>query len=583
MNQSRDNQSRRRRRGGFTLVELLVAMAVTLILIMALAQAFAIVGETVSEGRATIEMSVSLRSLANRLQDDLDGITVAVRPWIDDSAGRGYFEILDGPSTDVDWNSDDTYDTDPSNSNTMLGDIDDILAFTATSKDSPYVAQVGDHMIQLGYHLTPFPASNKVMHSTTAEIVWWIQYYDLDGNGLRDAGEEYMICRRMMLIRPDLGYLPTRPYNQGSPTYNRNGSIHTYTWSAPQGLTITGNTSTGEVEASYPDTQGGYAELKKDMFNFFNNNDISVNIRWSQGGGRLRVRLRANSLADLTRRENRYAHVTMLSDCGNQTNSIEPAPVTTYDSTYRALPGPVFPYAMDVNRRSITSVYRLLKFGNNAGEDVMTRNALGFDVQVFDPSVQLRPSINGAEALIPSDPAYFLPIWRNPGPPPVGGPPDTIGYGDFVDLGYGARFHDRPNAASPPNPDASNAFTNGNALSWSVFAGLPAAKSDLHFRSIWKTPTYCYCTWSTHYERDGVDQDNDGTDDQGTNGFDDLVTNPNPPPTQHRVNGVDDAGERETSPPYPAPLRGVQVRIRIWDPDSRQIRQVSVVSDFVPE
>ena len=44
----------RRRASAFTLVEMLVAMAVTLILIGALSQAFAIVGQTVAQGRAAI-------------------------------------------------------------------------------------------------------------------------------------------------------------------------------------------------------------------------------------------------------------------------------------------------------------------------------------------------------------------------------------------------------------------------------------------------------------------------------------------------------------------------------------------------
>jgi hypothetical protein len=83
---------------------------------------------------------------------------------------------------------------------------------------------------------------------------------------------------------------------------------------------------------------------------------------------------------------------------------------------------------------------------------------------------------------------------------------------------------------------------------------------------------YVYCTWATYYERDGVDQDNANGADQGTNGFDD-----------DNQNGVDDAGELETSPPYPTPLRGIQVRIRAWDPDSRHVRQATVATDFVPE
>jgi hypothetical protein len=45
----------------------------------------------------------------------------------------------------------------------------------------------------------------------------------------------------------------------------------------------------------------------------------------------------------------------------------------------------------------------------------------------------------------------------------------------------------------------------------------------------------------------------------------------------------DDAGEMETSPPYPYPLRGIEVRIRCYEPSSRQVRQVTVRQTFVPQ
>ena len=92
--------------------------------------------------------------------------------------------------------------------------------------------------------------------------------------------------------------------------------------------------------------------------------------------------------------------------------------------------------------------------------------------------------------------------------------------------------------------------------------------------------TATYDTWPFHYEHDGVDQQDGavagGTADEGTNGLDDLVNGA-------RTNGVDDVGERETSPPYPFPLRGLKVTIRMIESDTRQVRQVSVVADFVPE
>jgi hypothetical protein len=80
-----------------------------------------------------------------------------------------------------------------------------------------------------------------------------------------------------------------------------------------------------------------------------------------------------------------------------------------------------------------------------------------------------------------------------------------------------------------------------------------------------------YDTWSTHYEFNGIDEDNSSVTDQGTNGIDD------------NSNGiVDEAAEQETSPPYPVALRGLEIRLRVYEPSSRQVRQVTVRHTFVP-
>jgi hypothetical protein len=36
-------------------------------------------------------------------------------------------------------------------------------------------------------------------------------------------------------------------------------------------------------------------------------------------------------------------------------------------------------------------------------------------------------------------------------------------------------------------------------------------------------------------------------------------------------------------PPYPYPLRGVQIRIRMYEPGTRQMRQATVIGDFISE
>jgi hypothetical protein len=81
-----------------------------------------------------------------------------------------------------------------------------------------------------------------------------------------------------------------------------------------------------------------------------------------------------------------------------------------------------------------------------------------------------------------------------------------------------------------------------------------------------------YDTWALSYEKDGMDQLNTGKFDLATDGLD-----------NDGVNGVDDTGERETVPPYPQPLRGLRVRIRIYEPSTRQIRQATVETDFLRE
>jgi hypothetical protein len=79
-----------------------------------------------------------------------------------------------------------------------------------------------------------------------------------------------------------------------------------------------------------------------------------------------------------------------------------------------------------------------------------------------------------------------------------------------------------------------------------------------------------YDTWSFHYEHDGQSQRGGGAGDGGTDGIDDGAS------------GVDDGNERETAPPYPLPLRGLQVRVRCYEPNSRQVREVTVVKEFSP-
>jgi hypothetical protein len=158
----------------------------------------------------------------------------------------------------------------------------------------------------------------------------------------------------------------------------------------------------------------------------------------------------------------------------------------------------------------------------------MLSHVVNFDVKAFDPTAEIRERTDTKRAIGPGDAGY-------------GALTKKIGEGAFVDLNY-------------------------LGTTSSIFSGPANPKSQMSGAA----PTYC--TWSYHYEHDGVNQDGDALTDEGTNGLDDDNTN-----------GVDDVEERETSPPYPFPLRGLQVTLRVVDHNSQQVRQTSVVTDFTPE
>ncbi len=223
-------------------------------------------------------------------------------------------------------------------------------------------------------------------------------------------------------------------------------------------------------------------------------------------------RLVPNTLSDLTRRESRFLH----NSTGNTTGGLFPYPFVSHLST-AAPDGLVFD---GTTRR---------------GEDIILTNVLAFDVRVFDPAAPI--GLSGSTAIVPGDTGS------------VGG----NGSGAYVDLGHGV---------------ASNSLLTSPTIT--PYFSQPTRQVGGTSDSLTRT----YCTWSTHYEADGINQDseNDPFFDEGTDGLDNAPVN----------SLVDESSEQETSPPYPYPLRGIEVRIRVYETKSRQARQVTVRHTFVP-
>jgi hypothetical protein len=234
-------------------------------------------------------------------------------------------------------------------------------------------------------------------------------------------------------------------------------------------------------------------------------------------------RLVPNNLGDLTRRENRFLH----NSAGDTT-------------------GAAFPYAF-VAHQTVTAPDGLIFDGTTRrGEDIVMRNVLAFDVRVFDPGAPVR--LVGGTAVVAGDDV------NNDGTvDSLDGPlfaSSLSGSGAYVDLG--------------------NAVPSTTPLTGRNFHRYGEPLSDLVGSA---TSRRTYCTWSTHYEANGIDEDSIAGPDQGTDGLD-STTPPN--------SLVDESSEQETSPPYPYPLRGLEVRIRVYEPSSRQVRQVTVRHTFVP-
>jgi prepilin-type N-terminal cleavage/methylation domain-containing protein len=186
-----------------------------------------------------------------------------------------------------------------------------------------------------------------------------------------------------------------------------------------------------------------------------------------------------------------------------------------------------FPFAITTPVPALT--------GARLGEDVLLTNVLAFDVKAFDPSVALRyADVNSNNLIDANEPTVV---------------PSDAGYASGLALGLIGAYVDL-NFSSYVTPSTTSDFSGPGAQT-----GLPGV----------------YDTWSTHYESNGINESSTGTD-SGSNGLDDDTDGV-----------VDEPDEADAPPPYNVPLRGIQIKIRVYEPDSRQVREVTVVQDFMPQ
>ncbi|MEQ1905695.1 MAG: prepilin-type N-terminal cleavage/methylation domain-containing protein [Pirellulaceae bacterium] len=171
------------RRRGMTLIEVLIAMTMTLIVLGAMMAAFRYASGEISKGRAMIELSNQLRIAQEIMRTDLEGVTVDMRPWAITAGPNGYFEYIEGVRKDYTANNLNVV-------NGIFGDVDDVIAMTVRGKEFHGRDQFGDDVT-----------------SNVAEVIWWVSFENragspgIVGSGL-DYDESVKVFRRQLLVLP---------------------------------------------------------------------------------------------------------------------------------------------------------------------------------------------------------------------------------------------------------------------------------------------------------------------------------------------------------------------------------------------
>ena len=179
------NQTHSRRRG-LSLVEVMIAMVMTLIVLGAMMAAFGYGSREMQKGRASIELNNRLITAEEQLRRDLDRITVELKPYHQlPGTPSGYVEIIDGPSVDGATLAASVVTTlggvTPGSTGSVFGDLDDYISFTVRSDGRPFRGRL----------------NNTIIESHLAEIVWMVL-----PDTTTIADDDFVLIRRQLLILP---------------------------------------------------------------------------------------------------------------------------------------------------------------------------------------------------------------------------------------------------------------------------------------------------------------------------------------------------------------------------------------------
>ena len=184
-----------RTRHGLTLIEIMIALTMTLIVLGAMMSAFSFASTQMQLGRSVMEMANRLRSAEELFRSDLENLTLDPRSFTETTLAKGYFEYNEAADRDLDLSG----PIDIANS--YQGDIDDSLGLTVRSSGRAFRGRLVNTAVT--------PNVTTVIESSLAEVFWYTSFSNLDGDAFVDFEDTLRVHRRVLLIRPDLGRLLT--------------------------------------------------------------------------------------------------------------------------------------------------------------------------------------------------------------------------------------------------------------------------------------------------------------------------------------------------------------------------------------
>jgi len=549
-------------RRGLTLVEILVAVTLMTFIMLAAIQVLTYVSAEMNRAQSAMVIAGRARAAQLQIERDLACITAPLTPPLRFDDAQGYFCIIEGLGSDylhpqlfhkdrdgndkIGWGLEDiAVNSETGEYDSTIGDCDDILMFTARALgDSMFRGLVG----------------GEIMESKEAEICYFLRGTTL--------------YRRVLLIIPD---------------------------EKLQNVLSDPNS----------DYSGG-ARPARDGYGFYRDFDVSA--RLERDGSALVVK--ANTLADLTRRENRFGHANQplsepnpfpygihnlpmwyhlrlptLAECtmdkaisaldvdgaswrvGRQIVSRSMQKHLVYDDDRvndalwvgegvinfpKAIDSPYIDYwynplpwnnegTLSADNQSLTSdskFYDLaststFKFGQRVNDDVLLNNVIGFDVKVWHAEQK-----------------------------------------EFIDLG--GYKNDNPDFQLS-NPDVNEAHKISRDLGSQGFYG------RIHGNRTQITDPYCYSdgtyryrplpcvydTWTDAHENDGTGEVFDWS------GVPKSITGISQDPAYDGITDIMEHVDKwRCPPPYNVPLTGIQIKIRVFDPDTNNIREVTIRKNF---